>query len=537
MSILSTAVATSEIDYFNLPTDPDDFSVLLPQAQLRRLNFTALDFKSLRRVIIEYIKTYYPDQFNDFVAANGYIMTLEILAAIGAKIGLRADLLHLNNYIGSATEESAVVNHLALINQRIIRQTPASVDVHITIDTPVTTGVSIAAGTSLTIRGRDGVPIIYELFSAPNDFTSLIVIPANKRGVIAFGLEGQFVGPLVFQATGSQPQIFTIDDAGALEEPLIVTVTTGGSTEAWQVITVPIERYGPNDKVVEVSFIGSIISFKFGNDVNGKALRSGQEVSIRYRTGGGVRGRIGVGQISEARQITPEPPANAPVLVSFSNLVPSIGGTDKETLDQAKARAPREAAILHSITTAGDYAVVSATYKHPVYGAVAKALATIKTSKNINKVDVFCLAYGADGGLATPSKGLKLGLSTFIANLNVLSDSVEIHDGVVKPVDIDMTVVVSKNADATVVRTNVEQAIVNFFEIANWEMGEPFYLSNFIDVVEAIDGVAYIDVFKPADNILQSDSLTSTPTSIALNELIVQGASTIRYYYERGRSQ
>ncbi len=63
---------------FNLPDSPEEFGVVLPPADLRRIDFSALDFPTLRRVVIEYIKTYYPDRFNDFSTNNGIIMLTEI---------------------------------------------------------------------------------------------------------------------------------------------------------------------------------------------------------------------------------------------------------------------------------------------------------------------------------------------------------------------------------------------------------------------------------------------------------------------------
>ena len=66
--------------FFNLPTDPDEFSVLLPPSALRKIDFSALEFATARRALVEYIKTYFPDDFNDFVSNNGVIMLLELLS-------------------------------------------------------------------------------------------------------------------------------------------------------------------------------------------------------------------------------------------------------------------------------------------------------------------------------------------------------------------------------------------------------------------------------------------------------------------------
>ena len=98
---------------FDLPNTPDEFGVVLPPARLRRLDFSGLDYTTARRAIIEYIRTYFPDDFNDFVASNGIMMISEIIAANVGKLSLRQDILANEATLPTAQTEEAVVNHLA----------------------------------------------------------------------------------------------------------------------------------------------------------------------------------------------------------------------------------------------------------------------------------------------------------------------------------------------------------------------------------------------------------------------------------------
>lgn len=527
-------VQTLEADIqtlFDLPSAPESFGVLLPSSRLRRLDFSGLDFETARRAIIEYIQTYFPDDFNDFIASNGMMMLSEVVAAQVHKLALRGDLLANEAFIGTAKTEQAVVNHLALINQRIRGQTPAIVDVELSVDKPVYSDVEIDAGLIFSTTGSDNQSLNYEVYKAPNDWTSRIIIPAGKRGVIAWGVEGRFASPVVVTSAGGPNQTFTVSEPDILEDPIFVTVTIGNDTEEWTVITEPIERYGPNDKVVEAIFYTDVVTFRFGDDTTGAAPLSGSQITFQFRTGGGIRGRIGVGQINSVRPITPLPPANASVSVRFRNISPSNGGTDRETIERAKQRAPREFATQRSIVTSEDYATAASTFSHPVYGAVSKALATIRTGLNANRVEVYILAEGPDSVPVAPSAGLKSGLETYFSDLNVLTDHVVALDGELHPVDIDMNVVVSRNADASVVKEQVESVITDYFNINNWDMGEPFYVSNFIEAIESVDGVAYVDLFEPADNILSSDE-DVTENSVSFNEIIVEGERKTNYYYE-----
>lgn len=520
---------------FDLPTVPDEFGVVLPPPNLRRLDFSGLDYPTSRRAQIEYIKTYYPDDFNDFVASNGMMMLVELIASTTAKLSLRQDILAQDTTLPTAQSEEAVVNHLALINQRIRRQTPAVVDVEISLDQPAFTDVEIEPGTSFSTNGPDSLPIAYEIYRAPGDWRSKIIIPAGKRGVIAYGLEGVFASPVVVSSAGGPNQVYTVQDTAILESPLFVKVTVGETSEDWKVITEPIERYGPTDKVVEALFIDDKVKFRFGDDVTGQTPLSGSSIEFRYRTGGGIRGRIGVGQIDTARQVTPLPPANAAVSVRFRNISPSSGGADRESIAAAKRRAPRDFALQRSIVTAEDYAQAASTFNHPVYGSIAKALASIRTGYNANQVEIYALAEGPDGLPVAPNAGLKAGLATYFKDLNVFTDTTVVLDGALKPVNIEMTVIVNRNADASVVKERVERAITDYFDITRWEMGLPFYQSSFIEAIKGVDGIAYIDVYSPAGNILPTGKAAdiTNATGIGFNELIVEGSRKVSYYYEK----
>jgi hypothetical protein len=527
---------TTSPTFFDLPNSPDEFGVVLPPSNLRRLDFSGLDFTTARRAIIEYIKTYFPDDFNDFIASNGIMMIMEIIASTTGKLSLRSDVLANEGTLPTAKTEEAVVNHLALINQRIKRQTPAITDIEVTIDQPAFSDIEIAAGTAFSVSGSDGAQVTYEIYRAPADWTSKVVIPAGKRGVIAYGLEGRFASAVTVTSAGGGNQQYTIQDNNILESPLMTMIQVGSSMEEWFVVTEPIEKYGPTEKVVEAIFIQDRVIFRFGDNLTGQAPLSGSLITFHYRVGGGIRGRIGVGQIDSSRQVTPLPPANAPVNVRFRNISPSSGGTDRESLEKAKKRAPRDFALQRSIVTADDYAQAATGFAHPVFGAIAKAVASIRTGLNANRVEIYALVAGPDGLPMAPNAGLKEGLITYFDDLNVLTDHTVVLDGALRPVNVEMTVVINRNADASVVKERVEAAVVSYFELDRWEMGHPFYISNFIEAVEAIDGIAYVDLFKPTNNILPVGTAVAgpdQPDGVGFAQLIVAGKRTINYYYER----
>lgn len=548
---------------FALPTLPQEFGVVLPPATLRRINFSALDFVTLRRALVEYIQAYFPDTFNDFVASNGVVMFSELVASVGNTLSLREDVLIAEAFLPTAQTKNAVSEHLALINQAIKSATPATVDIEASISIQAVTNITIPAGLTFTVSGSDGNPLYYEIYRAPGDFTSDIAIPPGKMGVIAFGIEGRFADPVNVVSAGGASQIVDIIGTNILEAPIIVTVSTGNMTVDYTLVP-DLAKFGANDPVFQIRFLDDRARITFGDDVNGKAPLAGQTISVRYRTGGGIRGRIGTGLINETRSISPDPPASAPLEVLFRNINPSQGGTDEESLESAKARAPKEAATLNSATSGEDYAVLARTFTHPVFGTVLRAVASLRTGVeqpmsdlatqvraaatiddavaildanfiNHNIVEVYILAEGAGNIPVTPSAGLIQGLAQFFADIAVLTDEVRILNGAIKPVSLRANVIISRSADSGTVKATVINTINSFFDISNFDMGTPLYLSNLYEAIQTVPGVKFVTIFDPADDIIPTGQLAVPGSAgIGFNEIITLGDVKINFYFERG---
>ena len=548
---------------FQLPDDPQEFGVALAPSQLRRLDFSALDFDLARRANIEYIKTYFPEDFNDFVASNGVIMLVELISYMANVLAERMDILVDESFLSTAQTKEAVSQHLQLINQEIRTATPAVVDVVASIAISVATEIRISAGLRFNLIGEDGQPLNYEIFRAPNDFTSVVSIPPGKRGVVAFGIEGRFVEPVTNVSPGGPGQMIDITQDDILSDPITVTVASGDIVTEWTQVAI-IEKEDSQAEVYEIIEVDDGIRVKFGDDVTGKAPLAGQVIEVTFRVGGGTRGRIGASIINETRPITPQPPASASVEVLFRNLTPSSGGEDEETLEQAKRRAPREFATQGNAVTGEDYSLLASTFSHPVFGSVSKAVAVIRTGidadidevvadiqaassveagveilqtnfVNRNIVEVYALAEGPNGPVA-PSAGLKQGLITFFDDINVLTDEVRVLDGAIKPIDVEATITISRNADAGTVKEDVTDAVVSFFDIRNFDMGEGLNISNLYEEIQSVSGVKFVNIFRPEDNILPTKQLgdPTDETTVGFNELLILGNLDLKFFLELG---
>jgi len=517
-------------DYFHTPADPEGFAVSTPQRSDRSIDFSALEFDTLMKAIVEYTRTYYRDDFNDFVTNNGYMMIAEVVCYIGSVLSQRVDILANESFLSTCQSNDAVTNHLALIGQERQRQTPATTQIMCSVSSPVSTNIQIKAGKIFTLNGPDNQPLTYELFAAPYDWSSNIILPSEKFAVIGWAIEGKFADEFTVSMVGGDSQTVIVNDTNILGDPVIVKI----DGQEWSRVKF-LEQYGPNDMVYRADISDTSMTLMFGDNVNGKAPISGQNLLCRYRTGGGSRGRIGTGVINATTNYSPDYPVTAPIPVLFTNIAPSAGGYDKESNDDAKKRAPKQWATHENITTADDYTSTSSGFKHPVYGGVAKAVAAVFTSINANLVRVYVLAEGEAGMPVKPNTGLKNGLANYLDKINVVTDTVEVLDGEIKPVDVDMIVVLYKNADAGSAKEQVDGAINSFFDLSKWNMGQPLYVSALYDTIMSINGVKFVNIYSPSDDILpEADVGVSTAgTSIKFNELITLGNKNIKIYFEK----
>lgn len=567
----TTAATTNTI--VKLPDSPDEVGVVLPSSDLRRIDFSALEFETARRMAIEYIKTYFKDDFNDFVLSNGTIMFVELVSALTGLLSERSDIVADEAFLQTAQSRTAVSQHLTLIGQALLRASPAVADVECAINSPTSFDISIPSGITFSLTGPDGSPLIYELFKSPGDYSGSIVIPRGKRGIIAYAVEGQFGSDVTVVSDGSPNQYVDIMKSNVIDDPILAYIETGSSSVEWNRIDF-IEKGDANSEVYQVTHLDDRTRISFGDNRNGKAPIDGQLIRIRYRTGGGIRGRIGRNAINEGRTIGGN--QSAATAVTFNNSSPSRGGYDNESIEDAKKRAPREYSTHNNIATSDDYSIISSTFKHPVYGSVSKSVVVVRTgieygdpadgsgnidyvvqqvraaateeeakqyllSNYVNKniVDMYLLQEGETMPIA-PSNGLKTSLKNYITQLNVFTDEVRIYDGSLLPINIEATVVLTRNADAATVKEQVLYAISNVFNIANRNMGQEFNKSDLIYAVKNVDGVKSIDLYVPTDDypslrrIVTKSERSSNVQGVGVNELIVLGSQNVQFYLEQG---
>ena len=91
----------------------------------RDADFQSYDFQTLRQSMINYLRLYYPEDFNDFIDSSEFVALIDLIAFLGQSLAFRGDLNARENFIDTAQRRDSILKLARLINYYPKRNTPA----------------------------------------------------------------------------------------------------------------------------------------------------------------------------------------------------------------------------------------------------------------------------------------------------------------------------------------------------------------------------------------------------------------------------
>lgn len=82
----------------------------------KNADFQSYDFETLRKSMIDYLRLYYPENFNDYIESSEYIALIDLIAWLGQNLAFRTDLNSRENFIDTAERRDSVLKLAKLIN-------------------------------------------------------------------------------------------------------------------------------------------------------------------------------------------------------------------------------------------------------------------------------------------------------------------------------------------------------------------------------------------------------------------------------------
>jgi hypothetical protein len=283
---------------------------------------------------------------------------------------------------------------------------------------------------------------------------------------------------------------------------IVLEGTLDGTQSKW---SLPMSSSGPetdllesgeSDRVfvVEVESDGSA-SLRFGDNTNGMMPESGTSFVAQYRIGNGTAGNVGANSIVK---FTADPTV-LPYIQACTNPLPAAGGTDPETCDQIRRRAPQAFLTQERAVTPVDYQ--NATEMNPL---VDRAAASLRWTGSWYTVFVAVEPVGA-GNL---TQSLKQSLETSVGAYRLAGQDLEFDSPQYVSLEINLTVCVDPNY----FQLDVEQALLQvlssgtlpngqtgLFYPDNFTFGQTVYLSPVYAAARSVPGVVTVTatVFQP----------------------------------------
>ena len=91
----------------------------------KNANFQSYDFDNLRRTMIDYIRTNFPEDFNDYIESSEYLALIDLIAYIGQNVSFRVDLNARENFLELAERRDSILRLARMIGYNASRNIAA----------------------------------------------------------------------------------------------------------------------------------------------------------------------------------------------------------------------------------------------------------------------------------------------------------------------------------------------------------------------------------------------------------------------------
>ena len=92
----------------------------------KNADFQSYDFDNLRRTMVDYIRTNFPEDFNDYIESSEYLALIDLIAYVGQSIAFRVDLNARENFLELASRRDSVLRLARMIGYNASRNVSAS---------------------------------------------------------------------------------------------------------------------------------------------------------------------------------------------------------------------------------------------------------------------------------------------------------------------------------------------------------------------------------------------------------------------------
>lgn len=262
--------------------------------------------------------------------------------------------------------------------------------------------------------------------------------------------------------------------------------------EIWQEVF-DLGQVGPHDRAYQlISDSGKII---FGNGRAGRVLPAGSVLTINYRAGGGVAGNLSAQSLNQRRQVNG-------IHCNIQQQFAIAGGTQAETLTDAKARAVNFLAQTYRAITLADYEMLALETPAVPVGrvrAIADYHPDVPCFPALGCVTVVIVPE-CSGSRPEPSKDMLAAVRRYLDRRRTLTTELYVIGPKYTTVVVNARLIPGGDTRSSELKQMAQAALDDFFhplhggpDATGWPIGRDVYLSEILALLNNLPGVAYVD--------------------------------------------
>jgi hypothetical protein len=227
---------------------------------------------------------------------------------------------------------------------------------------------------------------------------------------------------------------------------------------------------------------------------------SNTTLTITYLTGGGI--------VANAPANTITTPATPPTVsgtgdattITFNNPQPAVGGKDGDTVEDIRQNSLRSFNEQGRAVTLQDY-TVRALSLPAKYGSIGKVYIIQDQLTNSNStsdaiidsnplsLSMYTLAYDNNKNLIGTAESLRNNLRTYLSQYMLMTDAINIKDAFVVNIGVNFDIIIRPNFLGRDVLLQCTNALIDYFDIAKWNINQPINLSSIYTLLDKVKGV------------------------------------------------
>jgi hypothetical protein len=235
---------------------------------------------------------------------------------------------------------------------------------------------------------------------------------------------------------------------------------------------------------------------QIGDFINNMALgetpTANTTMFVKYRVGGGADTNLGPNVLTSLGLVNmvvngPNQTVNNSVKASLrvNNPLPALGGKDTPSIEEIRNMVKYNFSAQNRAVTIKDYhsriSLMPGEFGVPFRCGVFEEQ---------NKVKVYILSLDANGKLTnTSTTTLRSNIATYLADYRMLNDYVQISNGKIINLSLEIDLFVDKKAPQTQIISQVISSVQSFMDINKFQMGDNIYLSPLIENINNVGGV------------------------------------------------